>query len=313
MLQNFASALLLGVALPGAVLSDLALGAPLGFPEAQFAPAQFAPAQFAPAQFTPAPFAPAQWVATDDPRSESARGAAARSASRASDAVEAALIRTDDKLDLRGDFYPPRGLDSGRAPAVLLLHDAGQDRTSVAELAAALQRAKLGVLTLDLRGHGESVAPDRNWAEMDEAAHETLWAFATRDVAAAARWLAERDDIHSSSLTLVAVGSAGTLAVRHAIRDENVRGIALLGLPQETFGFDFESDLRDIEGLPLSLNAPKEDREAAESLVEAVHGANWIGLTALRASREELLADKRLRKDLVAWVEQQATPKRGGR
>ena len=227
-------------------------------------------------------------------------------------AIEPIALRTTDKVALKADFYAPREGER-RAPAVLLLHGAGADRSTVADLAEGLQRAKFAVLAIDLRGHGESTEGDLDWSEMDEEARKTLWAFATRDVDAAARWLSQREGIHSTNLTVIGVGAGGALAIRHAADDENVRCVGVIGLATETYGFDLSSDLRDVEGLPVLIAAARDERDAAVELVAEVEGDDYVTVGGLRASSDEILTDKKLRKLVVDWVEAEAMPKRGGR
>lgn len=228
------------------------------------------------------------------------------------DTIEPALVRTDDKLDLRADFYPPRQ-SADRAPAVLLIHDAGASRGSLTGLAEALQRANFGVLALDLRGHGESTNDDYNWSTADEERRSTLWAFATRDVEAGARWLASQKSLHSTNLTVIGVGAGGALAVRHALRDENVRGVGLIGFQPQAHGFDVAADLVDLEGLPVLIAPAKEQRDAAESLVEKLEADDWITVKPLRSSADALFEDNRLLRSSVEWTEAHAMPRRGGR
>ena len=231
---------------------------------------------------------------------------------RSSQRVEPALVRTDDKLELRGDFFPPRKA-SGRVPAVLLLHDAGSDRASVAKLAESLARANYGVLALDLRGHGESATDDVNWSATPDEERNSIWTFALRDVKAGAHWLSEQDELHSTNLTVIGVGASGALAVHHAIDDSNVRAVGLIGFEQECFGFDLGEDLLDLEGLPVSITTAKDERTDAKALVEDLEAEEWIELNTTRATREKLIGDKRAVRDLVDWVDEHTQPRRGAR
>ncbi|MEO0649454.1 MAG: alpha/beta fold hydrolase [Planctomycetota bacterium] len=228
------------------------------------------------------------------------------------DMVLPALISTGDKLELRGDYFPPRS-PSGRAPALLLLHDAGSDRSSMTTLAEAYQRAGFGVLAIDLRAHGQSATEDLDWTAADDEAKRNLWARAMRDVEAGADWLSDQDGLHSSNLTVVGVGASGALAVRHALRDDNVRGVGMIGLETNAFGFDLAEDLVDLEGLPVIVSAAKGERDAAEGLVASLNADDWITVKPQRGERSELLDDKRAVKAMVDWAEELAMPKRGGR
>src|SRR5512137_616212 len=62
-------------------------------------------------------------------------------------------LTAHDDLGLVGAYFP---VETTNAPAVLLLHSFGKDRTEWDAIAPMLQRNGLAVLALDLRGHGES-------------------------------------------------------------------------------------------------------------------------------------------------------------
>lgn len=239
-------------------------------------------------------------------------GVASSVAPAAKDMVLPALIETGDKLDLRGDYFPPRS-PSGRAPGLLLLHEAGSDRSTMTSLAEAYQRAGFGVLAIDLRAHGQSATEELNWSAADDATKRSLWAFAMRDVEAGADWLSDQDGLHSSNLTVVGAGASGALAVRHALRDDNVRGVGLVGLETSAFGFELAEDLIDLEGLPILISAAQDEREAAEGLVARLDAADWITVKPMRGERAELLTEKRSLRALVDWAEELAMPKRRGR
>jgi dienelactone hydrolase len=63
------------------------------------------------------------------------------------------LISASDGLVLRGTYY---GAPARPAPGVLMLHQQGSDRSSWDDLARRVQAAGYAVLTVDLRGSGET-------------------------------------------------------------------------------------------------------------------------------------------------------------
>jgi len=105
-------------------------------------------------------------------------------------------VATDEAVavNLVGTYAPP-AVDprSRRAAVVILLHDAGQNRSSFDLLVPVLHHAGLAVLAIDLRGHGESIEPAAlrlrtRAAERDPKLYREM----VNDVQAAYRWLAHR-------------------------------------------------------------------------------------------------------------------------
>lgn len=221
------------------------------------------------------------------------------------------LLSEHDKVQLAASYFAPRK-SSTRAPGVLLIHDAGRDRRQLEGLANYLNRKGFGVLTLDLRGHGESASKDTDWSKMDEKTREATWAFAGRDLSAAAAFLRRKKEIHSANLSIVAVGAGCSLAVRHAIGDENARAVVLIAPRAETRGDHLATGLIELEGLPTLIVVSKEGRELAAALQAEAEQANddfeFIDVQVLRSSAEELLGDKRLNASSATWLKNQVAP-----
>jgi len=231
---------------------------------------------------------------------------------------EAISLKAADGTALKADWWSPKGTE--RAPAALLLHDAGADRTQLRDLAERLYKAGYGVLALDLRGHGESLAnPEDAFGllKTDEERAKT-WAFATRDVEAAARWLRTNRKVHSSNLNLFGMGAGAALAVRQGSRDENARSVTLIAPREKMLGFDLYEDLLDLEGVPTFLIAARSGQKEVEALAKSVHdalgSAPFITVETLRAkTTEELLDDSKLEVTITKPLKSIAFPSRGNR
>jgi pimeloyl-ACP methyl ester carboxylesterase len=128
-----------------------------------------------------------------------------------------------DGVELRGAFYPA---SKAKAPAVLMLHRYGGDRKGWDNLARALQKKGLAVLTFDFRGHGEStkVTPDfwkignnSNHIRNAKADKKTIRASEFRkeytpmlvnDIVAAKRYLDKQNDAGlCNSSNLIVIGA----------------------------------------------------------------------------------------------------------
>ncbi|MDG1498780.1 MAG: dienelactone hydrolase family protein [Planctomycetota bacterium] len=232
--------------------------------------------------------------------------------------IETVDINVSSDLSLKASFYVPKGDE--RAPAALLIHDAGSNRASLADLAESMWKEGYAVLTLDLRGHGDSTnddVGDYKLLETDKE-RESLWAFATRDVEKAARWLRSDKRVHSSNLSVVGVGAGTALAVRQASRDENVRTVTLLNPKATVLGFDLVSDMHEIEGLPTFFFATKESKTEVEALAKSIQDElgceEFISCSSLKAKKDaEILEDKRLARTLTRGLSDLTFPQKKGR
>jgi pimeloyl-ACP methyl ester carboxylesterase len=230
-------------------------------------------------------------------------------------APETVSITTQDKLVLKADLYRPK--DTGEiAPAALLVHDAGGSRADLKPIAERLAKQGFAVLVPDLRAHGDSVAADgKPWAELDDEAQQRTWAFALRDLRAGADLLRKDATIHASNLSILGYLAGSTLAVRHAVRDENVRCVVLLGPKAEQLGFDLQTDLEDLGGLPTYIGAVKETKDDAQVLAVAASTANggldFVQVEIFKALIANPIEDKRMPADIAKWMMDQAIPKTG--
>ena len=134
------------------------------------------------------------------------------------DNASAVSFTTKDGQLLTGSLYMPKVSKKTTAPspAALLIHDASKSRSDFQELASYLQKKGFAVLSMDLRGHGDSETAECCFERADDKGKENLWSLSARDVDAAVGFLLAQDNVHSSNLSIFGVGSGASLAVRHA-------------------------------------------------------------------------------------------------
>ncbi|MEL6904217.1 MAG: alpha/beta fold hydrolase [Planctomycetota bacterium] len=225
----------------------------------------------------------------------------------------AVSIKTDDKLLLKASYFAPRSKKK-QSPAALLLHDQGRTRTELDTLAAYLNKRGFAVLTLDLRGHGESANADADFEKADDKAKANLWNLAGRDVRAAAEFLTDQDGVHSTNLSIVGFGSAASLAVRRAVDDENVRAVVLVDPELETYEYDVQDGVNELGGLPTMVLTTKKGEDTAKGLRSAAHDANggleYVDVAVMKCAPDELLEDKKTRGRAGGWLRDQAMPKK---
>ena len=213
-----------------------------------------------------------------------------------------------DKVELSATYFPPKEMDA-KNTAVLLVHDAGSDSSSVKALAEAWNKRGAAVLSLDLRGHGGSKAERVDWDAASEKEREVLWAMAKRDLEAAEEYLRDRREVHSSRIVVAGRGAGAGLAVRYGYDGTGIAGVCLVDPPvddEKTWGIDLQKGLADLEGMPTLILCSRATRKACSALAEAAHEANdgyeYVELGVLRSEREALLEDKRLSSTLTTWT-----------
>ncbi|MCB9915922.1 MAG: alpha/beta fold hydrolase [Planctomycetes bacterium] len=222
-------------------------------------------------------------------------------------------IKTQDGQELSATFYASK--KKNRAPAVLLVHDAGANRSPFEKIAEGLQKRGFAVLAIDLRGHGGSVTADFDWKACTKEDQTKLWAFAQRDLEAATAFLRDRDGVHNSNLSLVGVGAGAALVTKYALQDENARAVVLVDPQPEAYGYDMYRDVFDLGGLPTMILAPSEDRQQAERLQKAAHegnnGVEYVQFKVLKPEKDGgPLTDKRLSKTVTDFLQDEAMDKR---
>ena len=229
---------------------------------------------------------------------------------------ERVKLTTPDKLVLVADLYMPRRRKGAIAPAALLLHDSKGRRSDLTELAGRLQKQGFAVLVPDLRGHGDSIQRDGTpFAKLGEPAQKRAWAFAMRDVRAGADFLRKQEGVHSSNLSLLGYQAGATLAARHAVRDENVRCVVLLGPKCEQLGFDLQQDVEDLGGLPTYIGVGQDGTSDARLLAASAQDANggldFVEIAIFKTVVPKPIEDKRMPADIARWMMDQAVPKKG--
>lgn len=175
-----------------------------------------------------------------------------------------------DGLTLVGDYYVAEG---ETRPAVLLLHQFGSNRGAWSPLIPPLLEAGYDVLAVDLRGFGDSEAPND-------------WELATGDVQGWLDWLREQEGVRAEAISIVGASIGSNLALIGCANDEAcVTAIALSPglnyfdtMPEESV----TTGLRERSAL---LVAGQSDRESAEAVKQmAMNARGEIGLQLFKNS-----------------------------
>ncbi len=113
-------------------------------------------------------------------------------------AAEVVTVQAHDGAMLVGEFYAAH--DDAPAPTLLLMHMLGGRRSAWPALIAPLVDAGYNVLTVDLRGHGDSGGAQD-------------WQAAERDVLTWLDWLSEQPSVMPDAFGLIGASIGGNLAL----------------------------------------------------------------------------------------------------
>ena len=190
------------------------------------------------------------------------------------------LPPTEERWQWVGTLFPGA---AGQTGAVLLLHQLGSNRGEWQPLVDRLQRPPaVTVLSLDLRGHGDSVRGPQSDQETWEGFGEdpARWAGLPRDAAAGARYLFNA----GAARSVVVVGSSiGASAAVAGLADEpRVVGLAMISPGVAYHGLDALGPMRAYAVLPTTpartawLLAGERDGESAAAVASLATEATGI-------------------------------------
>jgi pyridoxine 5-phosphate synthase len=129
-----------------------------------------------------------------------------------------------DGVTIAGEFYEgssrpsssARSATEDKSPAVLLVHMLTRNRGEWGSLPDRLRDLGLTVLTIDLRGHGQSSGSAGDLPAM------------TQDVRAALQWLMTRPNVRPDAMAVVGASLGASLALLASVDVPQVRAIGLL-------------------------------------------------------------------------------------
>jgi alpha-beta hydrolase superfamily lysophospholipase len=177
--------------------------------------------------------------------------------------------------------------------ALLLLHEAHQNRNSWSGFAQAAHEMGYAVLALDARGHGQS--------EGERVFDEAM----DHDVEAVLAWLRASRDVDGDRIGIAGASLGANLALRAAARHPEIRSVALLSPGMILWQVDIREAVVDYGDRPLLLVAAEGDGYAARSageLDELALGDHELRLLPGLAHGTGMLAsDSDLQRLLLDW------------
>ncbi|MBN1201042.1 MAG: alpha/beta fold hydrolase [Anaerolineae bacterium] len=152
-------------------------------------------------------------------------------------------ISASDGLILQATYY---GVAVRPAPGVLMLHMLGSDRSSWNDLAEQLQAAGYIVLTVDLRGHGET------GGAVD-------WTLAPDDVRAALAQLASLPGVDAAQIAVIGASIGANLGLNACADNPGCAGVVLLSPGLDYRGITTADAMARLGARPVLIAASEQD------------------------------------------------------
>jgi len=182
----------------------------------------------------------------------------ARAAQQARDLT----IETKDGVALAATYY-----DGGDgAPGLVLFHMLGRNRNDWRDFAFACQEKGYHVLTVDLRGHGESTRAKGGRELRAENFNKSQFGKMTLDADAAVKWLAKQKGVDAGRIGIVGASIGANVALVYASKNpERVKTVVLLSPGESYRGIATGSAAAGYSGSALYI-AAKGDVYSAKSV-----------------------------------------------
>jgi dipeptidyl aminopeptidase/acylaminoacyl peptidase len=164
---------------------------------------------------------------------------------------ETVTIKAADGLEIAGSFYKPTK-SAPPWPGVILLHMIYRSREDWEGPAQALAHAGYAVLSIDLRGHGDTGS-------------EADWAKTAEDLKQVWQYFAEQPEVDETRTAFIGASMGANMALWAAAEQSEVKTAVLLSPGLSYFGVETEPAMEGYIGRPLLLIASREDTYSAKS------------------------------------------------
>ena len=163
------------------------------------------------------------------------------------------IITASDGLPLHATYYAP--VSSSLRPAVILLHMLGANREAWTRTRLPQELVNNGryhVLTLDMRGHGETGGVNN-------------WPLAEEDLQLVWEWLIDQPGVDGEKTAVIGGSIGSNMALRAGANNEAVNTVVLLSPGLDYRGVTTADALGIWGKRPLLIVASEEDGYAADS------------------------------------------------
>lgn len=175
---------------------------------------------------------------------------------------ERVIFTSDDGVSLVGSYYKPSIGINNSTPSVILLHMLGSDRGMWNNFAQKLSQNGYVVLSVDLRGHGESIKQANSTISYQSFMPRNFKNM-TLDVKAAKKYLTEERDANPNQISIIGASIGANLALNYAASDQSIKSVILLSPGLNYRGISTLDAIMKYKN-PTYIVAAEEDSESAK-------------------------------------------------
>ncbi len=192
-------------------------------------------------------------------------------------------LKTRDQFNVAAWYFAPKPpkVKGTQAPAILLLHMRGKDKSSWGGLPAKLVAEGFAVLAIDLRGHGETLDPQGRGvplSSLQDADYQNM----IFDVAAGHEYLASQSAVDPDRLGIIGASIGANLGLIYCAGDRRVRTVVALSP-----GLDYRSlkpmtSMDGVDKRAIYLVASRSDMPSVEACDKLSKSGNQEGVKSVR-------------------------------
>jgi pimeloyl-ACP methyl ester carboxylesterase len=178
---------------------------------------------------------------------------------------------TDDGISIVGTYYHPsnavNNTTTTTTPAVILLHMLGRDRSTWNTFASTLsQKEGYAVLSIDLRGHGESIKQSDGNTISFQSFTADNYNKMVLDVKAAKQFLITNKHVNPNNISIIGASIGANIAINYAAMDPTIKSVVLLSPGLNYRGVSTEQAITKYKNHhSVYIAATEGDSEAADS------------------------------------------------
>ncbi len=170
---------------------------------------------------------------------------------------------TDDGVSVVGTYYTPASGTNSSTPIVILLHMLGRDRNTWNTLASTLsQKEGYAVLSIDFRGHGESIKQNDKTISYQTFTEEDFNKMVL-DVKAAKRFLTGQKNVNPNTIVIIGASIGANIALDYAASDPTIKSVVLLSPGINYRGVSTSEAITKFKN-PIYIAATQGDSESAK-------------------------------------------------
>ena len=184
--------------------------------------------------------------------------------------VQTVNFPTDDGVSIVATYYTPSKAISNNTtttPTVILLHMLGKDRSTWNTFASTLsQKEGYAVLSIDLRGHGESVKQNNGNTISFQSFTPDDYNKMVLDVKAAKQFLITNKNANPNNISIVGASIGANIAINYAAMAPTIKSVVLLSPGLNYRGVSTEQAITKYKNHhSVYIAATEGDSEAADS------------------------------------------------